>query len=178
MSLLWYIKISMVGAALLWISVVRVCYLLSFRLTDILWLQSDWQPCGAQPASCLARVSYITILRHGPLPSHSTQAINTTTPPPSTPLCTLFSSSYRCCYANMLEEAQDRSPLVICVTAASVTCYVKMLIGVSGFEPCCTIYTEGWSVAKFSSFLWASSWTSVEFVENNNYCFNNNWSLF
>lgn len=39
---------------------------------------NDWQLGWALSASCLAWLSYITILRHGPLPSHSTQAINIT----------------------------------------------------------------------------------------------------
>ena len=82
-SAVWYINRPNGGTTLLWISMIRVCYLLSFRLTGTFWLQSDWQPSGALQTSCLA--SYITILRHGPLPSHSTRAINTTTTPPSIP---------------------------------------------------------------------------------------------
>lgn len=41
----------------------------------------------------------------------------------------------------------------------SLTCYVKMHVCVSGFDCCCTIYTEGWSVVKFFLFPFLSSWT-------------------
>lgn len=60
--------------------------MLPFRLTDSVTMHSDWQPCRALPASCLAWVSYITILRHGPVASHSSEAINTPTPPSIPPL--------------------------------------------------------------------------------------------
>lgn len=118
----------------------------------ILWLQSDWQACGALPASCLAWDSCITILRHGPLPSHSTQSYkyDDSSSHHSSTVCTL---SYPCSCANMLKEALDQSPLVICVTALGVTCYINMHVGVSGFEHRCSIFTEGWSIARLSSFL-------------------------
>lgn len=48
---------------------------------------NDWQLGWALSASCLAWLSYITILRHGSLPSHSTQAINITSTCPSS-VCT------------------------------------------------------------------------------------------
>lgn len=85
-------------------------------------------------------------------PQHTSYKYDDTSSLHSSPLCTLFSSSYPCCYANMLEEALGPSPLMTCVTAPSVTRYIKMHVGVGGFERCCTIYTEGWSVARFSLF--------------------------
>lgn len=47
------------------------------------------------------------------------------------------------------------------LTALSVTCCIHMHVGVSGFEHRWSIFTKGWSVARFSVFPWASLWCSL-----------------
>lgn len=117
----------------------------------ILWLQSDWQPGRALPASCLAWDSCITILRHGPLPSHSTQAINMMTTPPSIP--PLFAPCLIPVPVPTCLRKHWTSLPSWFVSLLSVSRYINMHVGVSGFEHWCSIFTEGWSIARLSSFL-------------------------
>lgn len=114
-----------------WDSVVGTALFVICRPSERLW--SDWQPCEALPASCLAGVSYITILRHGPLPSRSTRAINTSDNSSlhSSSLCCLLTSSYPCFYSSVLEEAlpphTHTHPLVISAPAAGVMRWIRCM---------------------------------------------------
>lgn len=136
---------------MLWFFVMVVCCPSGWL---ILWLQIDWQPDRPLPASCLAWASYITILRHGPLPSHSTQAINMTKTPPSIP--PLFApcvSSYPQSCANILKEAPAQSPLVICVTDYTNTHQCEWI------SLWCPVFTEadplqGYSCCRIRTFTW------------------------
>lgn len=118
-------------------------------LSCIFWLQSEWPLGGTLPASCLAQVSYITILSLGPLLSHSTQAINMTTSCPSIP--SLFAPRVPHLIPvpmPTLKEALDQSPLVM-----SVTHYINMHVCVSGFKDWCPIFTQGWAMSRISLVL-------------------------
>lgn len=133
--------------------------------SQILVCLPDWHRLTAEwvatphslPASCLAGVFYITILRHGSLSSHSTQAINTTAPPLHSFSLTLFSSC-PCCYSRMAEEAPNQSPHADLSLPPTLTRYWLVWVD---FKRCCSIFTGGRSIAKITLFLKGSSWSSV-----------------
>lgn len=120
---------------------------------------SDWQPRGALPSSCVAWACYITILRHGPLPSHSTQAINTMTTCPSIP--PLFAPRWPLLILVPVPTHSRKhwtdlpswSVLQLCVT-----CYINMHVSVSWLEHQGPIFIESWSITGISLVIWAAPW--------------------